>query len=195
MPSEVFSRLLAVTEERIPACCRLSVFLSGRFCRCQAVVVRCSCRIRFHVRVVPERGQVAHHAPALLLPFLQLLLFVAFALSPMIPAFSGWGMSVLNPCPSFSFSLSSCEGEKMSHIQPERSAPSADRPASSFSTDAVPLSAVSSLLFHSSVLFSFPYTLLYRLSLSCTGRFKFPMCRISSAFSLFPKPAMAVAVV
>ena len=55
-------------------------FLSGCFHRCQAAVFRCIRRIRFHVRVVPERGQVAHHAPALLLPFLQLLLFVGFRL-------------------------------------------------------------------------------------------------------------------
>ena len=41
----------------------------------------------------------------------------------MIPAFSGWGMSVLNPCPCLSFSLSSCEGEKMSHIQPRKVSP------------------------------------------------------------------------
>ena len=55
-------------------------FLSGRRYRCQAAVVRCSRRVRHFRTVMPEGGQVAHHAPALLLSVLQLLLFVGLRL-------------------------------------------------------------------------------------------------------------------
>ena len=44
----------------------------------------------------------------------------AFALSPMIPEFSGRGMSVLNPSPCRSFPPSFCEGAKMSHMHPRK---------------------------------------------------------------------------
>ena len=127
-------------------------FLSGCRHRCQAAVFRCIRRIRF----TSVSSQNEDRSPTM--PRRCFFLFsscccsYAFALSPMILGSSGWGMSVLNPCPCRSFSLVLLRGGKDEpHAAPERSAPSAEIPASSFSTGAVPPSAVSSLLFQFSL--------------------------------------------
>src|SRR5699024_4632050 len=59
-------------------------FPVGRFRPCQAVIVRSVGIVRWRVTVavVPERGEVAHHAPAFLPLVFQILLLVGFRLVP-----------------------------------------------------------------------------------------------------------------